>query len=53
MTCAIANECQCVLYAGGGICCNLKPQSSIYLTIKSALVKIAEDFTLNFFKNFK
>lgn len=34
-----------ILYAGGGIYCNLKPQSSIYLTIKSALVKVTEDFT--------
>ena len=41
MTCAIANECQCVkiLYAeggrGGG--CNLKPQSSISVTMKKCI----------------
>lgn len=28
-----------ILYAGGGICCDVKPQSSVYLAIRS------EDFT--------
>lgn len=31
-----------ILYAGGGIRCSLKPQSSVYLAIKSALEKVSE-----------
>lgn len=61
MTCAIANECHVVCLrlksymhgGGGGSRCHLKPQSSIYSTIRSALVKVKtllSTWTINFFK---